>query len=201
MTLIIRRAEERDMAEIDSFCEVSWRETYLGLMDDGERRGLPEAHTDCGWVETSRRAGALLIAERDGALVGFGACGPARDPALGTAGEVYAVYVAQRLRYRGIGTALMGRMARALTRRGISDVGLWVFHRNVAAVVFARALGAMIAGIRADEMPARANELALVWPQAEDLALFDDEEPDAEARRGAQDKGLGRFDPCLAPCK
>ncbi|MFC7398239.1 GNAT family N-acetyltransferase [Chelatococcus sp. GCM10030263] len=203
MTLIIRRADERDMADIASFYDVSWRETYLGLMDDGELRGLHQARAECDWLETSARDGALLIAERDGALIGFGACGPARDAALGAAGEVYAIYVAQRLRYRGIGTALMGRMARGLARRGISDIGLWVFHRNVAAVVFARALGAGVGGIRSGDTPTRATELALVWPQAEDLALFDDEEHDRGSRRARHDSGLERFGPhpCLTSCK
>ena len=50
----------------------------------------------------------MLLAEEDGELLGFTACGESRDPDAGdTAGELRTLFVAAGGWGRGVGTALM----------------------------------------------------------------------------------------------
>ena len=198
MTPTFRHADSCDMANVSRFYEHVWQETYLSLMDVRELRSW-RARRD--WRTLPAGEGTVVVAEHDGQLVGFGACGPARDDDLGTSGEIYAVHVARQFRSRGIGSALMGRMAREFAERDVTDVGLWVFHRNVTAVVFARSLGAIVAGSRGDTRGAGNTELALVWPKAGDLALFDDGQHRLAQPASGHGLGMLPFTPWIPACK
>lgn len=204
MTPTFRHADSCDMANISRFYEHVWQETYLSLMDDREMRGWRDNRARHDWRALPPGDGALFIAEHDDQLVGFGACGPARDSELGTIGEIYVVHVARQFRSRGIGSALMGRMAQELAQRTFTDVGLWVHHRNVTAVVFARALGAVVSGSRVDEANAAGTtELALTWSKAGDLALFDDGHHQPSSRQPSHGGTMGwsPMESCIASCK
>jgi hypothetical protein len=95
----------------------------------------------------------------------------------------------------------MGRMAREFAKRDVADVGLWVFHRNVTAVVFARSLGAVVTGSRDDEQGAGNTELALIWPKASDLALFDDGQHGPMQHSPGRSLGMMPLAPCISSSK
>ncbi|MBS7697537.1 MULTISPECIES: GNAT family N-acetyltransferase [unclassified Chelatococcus] len=198
MTPTFRHADSCDMANVSRFYEHVWQETYLSLMDVRE---LSSWRARRDWRALPADEGTVVVAEHDGQLVGFGACGPARDGELGTFGEIYAIHVARQFRSRGIGSGLMGRMAREFAERDVADVGLWVFHRNVTAVVFARSLGAVVTGSRDDEQGAGNTELALIWPKASDLALFDDAQHGPMQHSAGRSLGMMPLAPCMPSCK
>jgi len=84
----------------------------------------------------------LLLAEEDGELLGFTACGESRDPDVSAAvGEVRTMFVASSGWGRGVGTALMAAALDDLRARGRSEATVWSFADNERANRFYQSRG------------------------------------------------------------
>jgi GNAT superfamily N-acetyltransferase len=84
----------------------------------------------------------MLLAEEDGELLGFTACGESRDPDAGDAiGEVRTLFVAAGGWGRGVGSALMAAALDDLSARGYSEATVWSFADNERANRFYESRG------------------------------------------------------------
>jgi len=75
----------------------------------------------------------VLIAQREGRVIGFAALGRARDPDGGGAGEVYAIYAHPAAWDTGAGRALMRTALEQLRELGYQEATLWVLDSNERA--------------------------------------------------------------------
>jgi ribosomal protein S18 acetylase RimI-like enzyme len=96
------------------------------------------------WRDAMAKGATVHLAERTGAIVGFGSSGPRRDASLPPCGEIYAVYVLRAVQRRGIGRALMSALARDLLAQGHVSGMLWVLEGNASAQQFYQVLGGRI---------------------------------------------------------
>ena len=119
----------------------AWREAYVGLIPDAVLVSLDPRQRAAMWHDALTKGAIVQLAERDGAIVGFGSSGPPRDPTLPCAGEIHAVYVLRSAQRQGVGRTLMAAMARELLARGHASAGLWVLEGNTSARRFYEALG------------------------------------------------------------
>ena len=109
---------------------------------------LPEAHVFPD-VDPERwhalradPAVTMLLAEEEGELLGFTACGESRDPdASDAVGEVRTMFVAPGGWGRGVGTALMAAALDDLRARGCSEATVWSFADNERANRFYESCG------------------------------------------------------------
>jgi GNAT superfamily N-acetyltransferase len=77
---------------------------------------------------------SMLMAEENGELLGFSACGESRDEdAAPGVGEVRSFFVAAGLWGRGVGRALMSAVLDSLRERGCTEATLWSFAANERA--------------------------------------------------------------------
>jgi GNAT superfamily N-acetyltransferase len=84
----------------------------------------------------------MLLAEDDGELAGFTACGESRDEDAGAeVGEVRTFYVAPSRWRRGVGRALMDAALDDLRERGCAEATVWSFAANERANAFYEAQG------------------------------------------------------------
>jgi ribosomal protein S18 acetylase RimI-like enzyme len=86
----------------------------------------------------------LLVAEAEGQLVGFAAARVLRRPPLFAEterGEIEALFVREEWRRRGVATALVEEVLRALAARGVRRAALQVAVANETGQRFWRALG------------------------------------------------------------
>ena len=73
----------------------------------------------------------LFVAENDGgSVVGFAACGPARDDAQDYESELYVIYVNQDIQRRGLGKRLVLSVAQDLKAHGSDSMLIWVLTDN-----------------------------------------------------------------------
>ena len=141
MTPTVRTATRSDVASIAGLRVAVWRAAYAGLIPtqvlagldaerDAARRAADwdERHADPRIVE--------LVAEADGGVVGWAACGPSRDPERGADGELYALYAASERWSTGIGHALLVRCEDDLRAAGFTAADLWVLEGNERAASF-----------------------------------------------------------------
>ena len=123
----------------------SWRDAYRGIVPQAFLGGMLEEE----WAE--RRLANLgvprttsLVAEEDGAVVGFVYGGPAREAPAGYDAEVYALYVLRARRRRGTGRRLFARLADASAAAGARSLVLWVLKDNGPGRAFYEALGGRV---------------------------------------------------------
>lgn len=137
----IRPATRQDVAAIARLRVAVWRTAYAGLVPDVVLEGLEpgreaarrtgewdERHADPRMVE--------LVAEVEGAVVGWAACGPSRDPERDGQGELYALYAAAERWSTGTGHALLVRCESDLRAAGFAAAYLWVLEGNERAASF-----------------------------------------------------------------
>ena len=80
---------------------------------------------------------SMLMAEEDGQLLGFSACGESRDDdSAPSVGEVRSFFVAAARWGEGVGQALMAAALDSLRARGCTEATVWSFAANERANSF-----------------------------------------------------------------
>jgi GNAT superfamily N-acetyltransferase len=154
----------------------AWHESYPGLVPDAMLEALSVERNTGMWttiLDSGDKVAVHVVevetSEGDG-IVGFGSAGDARDQALGTSGEVTAIYLLDRIKRRGIGRILFASLINALAARGHVSVGLWVLVNNAPTRRFYEALGGRPGPTRIIERShGELNEIAYRW---DDLSRF-----------------------------
>ncbi len=140
--MFIRRATADDAEAIAWVPVASWRATYAGLVPDEFLAALSVEQRAARWRQAvaPERQSYLVVAEDEGAVIGFAVGGPEREGDATYTGELYAIYLLAEQKGRGVGRALVKEIARELQRRGLSSMLVWVLAENPARK-FYEALG------------------------------------------------------------
>jgi ribosomal protein S18 acetylase RimI-like enzyme len=165
MTLVIRAATPDDAAAIAPFHVAIWRDTYRNLAPANIFQAMDVATRLKRWqgilADPTR---ATFLAEADGAMAGFGLCGPPGDAMFAGCGEIKNLFVGRDSARRGIGKRLMAEMAAILQARGHHGIGLGVVVGNTPAIAFYEALGGRKIGVYVDPGPMwRSDNLLYIW--------------------------------------
>jgi ribosomal protein S18 acetylase RimI-like enzyme len=168
--IVIRKATPNDALGIAHVHVESWRTTYAGIVPDAYLNGLDEWKRAQQWREMLIRNDEVLIAERDGEVVGFITGGPSRDNVEDCDAELYAIYLLKEAQRSGIGIDLLRELARSLTQLGFMSMDVWVLETNSAKGFYAR-MGAHYATSKKIEIGgAKLMEEAFVWPDLRTVA-------------------------------
>jgi len=177
--VVIRTASLDDAPMLASMHVASWRETYVGILPHGMLAVLSVESRAAMWEQVMRQppspgSTVVHLAELDGELIGFGACGAQRAENLkakGFSGEISALYVLQGFQRKGIGARLLRTMASDLLNRTFTAASLWVLIANDVARRFYERHGARVIGEREDIRDgAVLLELAYGWADLTQLS-------------------------------
>jgi L-amino acid N-acyltransferase YncA len=145
----IRRATVEDAPAIGGVHVRAWQAAYRSQLPDAYLDGLRAEDRAEGWARglaRDRSAEPVLVAERDGTVVGVAAVGPAEEPA--GYGELYLINVDPDHWGAGAGRALLAAAEASLTQLGYSDAVLWVLPGNHRARRFYERAGWAADGAR-----------------------------------------------------
>ena len=98
-----------------------------------------------GWL--GEGAPPLVVAEEDGAVLGWARAGEYRDRCVYAGVGEYAVYVARSRRGNGVGRLLLQALARDAEARGYHKLLSRIFPENEASLALARACGFREVGV------------------------------------------------------
>ena len=143
--IAIRAATVRDARAIAEVHVASWRWAYRDTFPAAALDALDVDERARTWSERLGDGDPLtetLVADDDGAVVGFCGYGPCRegDAPPGTA-EVYAIYLREEAAGRGVGRALFTRANERLRALGYRRATLWVLETNERTRRFYEAAG------------------------------------------------------------
>ncbi|MCU0882765.1 MAG: GNAT family N-acetyltransferase [Hyphomonadaceae bacterium] len=182
MNLTIRRAELADAPAIAELHQITWRETYPGLLPAPVLDGLALPRLYRQWradligQEADLDHGVFLALDEHGEAAGFASCGQARGQAREVfgQGEITMVYVRAADQGRGLGRGLMLACARWLLIRGMFSAGVWVVRGNGRARRFYEGLGGRKVGEKRDPMGGwMIPVVGYGWQDLADLAGMD----------------------------
>lgn len=170
----LRPARPQDAAGIAQVHVETWRSAYAGLVPQGYLVGMTEARQAALWYDTIRRSETperVLVAVAEtgvrSEVVGFGSCGPSRDPSF--AGEIYTLYVAGDWQGRGLGRRLLGGLFEALRHADVNDAVIWVLSGNPSRFFYEAMGGRRVAERRETFAGAVLETTGYGWS---DLALW-----------------------------
>lgn len=141
---LIRRAVREDAGAIAFVRVVGWRQSYAGLMPlellsrldiEADKQRVEKAFDD------PANSALRFVAEQQKNIVAMGVCGAERSGEDSMCGEIYALYLLDNVKRRGIGSALMKAMAQALSDSGFTSLQLSVLQNNAPARAFYEKLG------------------------------------------------------------
>jgi ribosomal protein S18 acetylase RimI-like enzyme len=132
---VIRRATDADVESLGALWAESARSAFTPFLPEGHRLPDPQPQR-----MRDRIAGgdvSVLVADEDGEVAGFVACGVSRDADAGPGtGEVQAFFVGAGRWRRGIGRGLMAAALADLSERGYTAAIVWSFADNERANAF-----------------------------------------------------------------
>ncbi|HVJ52596.1 MAG TPA: GNAT family N-acetyltransferase [Aliidongia sp.] len=149
----IRAATADDALAIAQVHVACWHEAYAGLLPEAVIAARTVAAREAMWRRILTEAGpaGIFVADDDGTLIGFGACGPQRSAELSDFdAEIGTLYLRSARHGRGLGRALMQAMFRDLRERGFAAASLWVLDGNDGAMRFYERLGGVRVGERTE---------------------------------------------------
>jgi GNAT superfamily N-acetyltransferase len=145
MTTTVRAAVPADVEAVADVHVRSWQWAYAGLLPDGLLAGLRTEDRVPQWrrrVESADPGRTLLLADVDGAVMGFVAVGAGREQVGGPeVGELVAIYVLPAVAGNGTGRALHDAGIAWLTARGFTVARLWILSANARARDFYERMG------------------------------------------------------------
>ncbi len=186
----IRRARRSDAAAIGRVHVETWQTAYAGLLPEAMLAQMSDVRQSAWWnraLADPREARGIFVAEdEDMGVVGFGSCGPVRDPPEGLdgtekrVGEVYTLYVETDFQNRGLGRRLLDAMFQELRGQGCDTAVLWMLADNPTRF-FYEALGGQFVGQRTDTMAGQdVEEVAYAWRDLEQPLVRRRVAPDEE---------------------
>ncbi len=138
----IRRAADGDRLSIAAIHAQSWRDAYRFILPDAFLDDEVDEIMHRRWAEQAiRPEDAVLVAERDGDVVGFCATWDADSAYIDN------LHVLSEARSHGIGRRLLGETARHFLGLGRRRAHLHVVAENLRARALYLALGGSPAGI------------------------------------------------------
>jgi len=169
----IRPGRPADAASIAGVYVESWRSAYAALLPDAMLVRMSAANHTRDWagqLARKRSADGIFVADlASHGVIGFGSCGPARPTSLPHAGEIFTLYVAPEHQERGVGRALLLRLAEGLMDRGMGSALVWVLSRNPSRFFYEAMGGRKIADKQERLWNGTFRQTAYGW---EDLRLI-----------------------------
>ena len=166
----IRAAAGQDAGAIAHVHVESWRTTYAGIVPEAYLASLKEAEREASWQEWLTLDVDVFVAEDDGDVVGFVSGGATREPVEEFDAELFAIYLLRDAQRRGIGMALLRRLAGSLKARGFRSMMAWVLEDNSSGGFYSRSGGVRVAskemevgGVMLPVVAYRWKDLEAIW--------------------------------------
>lgn len=138
--LEVREARVEDAEEIARIHVRSWQAAYRGLIDQQVLDSLSISDRADGWrgaiAQPLATTIALLVATRDGVILGWASFGSGRDIDTPDDGEVYGIYADPEAWSTGVGHALLTAAEERIADAGHTRAYLWVLDGNDRADTF-----------------------------------------------------------------
>lgn len=164
---VVRRVHERDVPTLARVRTASWRETYRGVIPEGELARLDPARatTRMRAALQARRRGQVLLTvhEAGGAPFGYAWAGPTHDRNLGYRGEIYELYLHPRRLRRGAGQRLLAATLWQLASLSMWPVLVWVLADNPARHFYAACGGQEVLASHVEVGGARLARIGFAW--------------------------------------
>jgi ribosomal protein S18 acetylase RimI-like enzyme len=173
---LIRDATVEDAIGIAKVHVDTWKSAYAGIIPSEYLARLSweeSAHRLQEYLQNMEPECFLLVAEREGEIVGFSSGGPERSGDEVYRGEIYALYVSPAYQRRGIGRRLVGASARRLLQAGTGNLLVWVLSANPSRQFYERLGGQLVREREIEIGGVSLPEVGYGWADLEALASMD----------------------------
>jgi ribosomal protein S18 acetylase RimI-like enzyme len=169
----VRRAAKVDASAIGRVHVETWQSAYAGLLPEKTLVQMSDVRQSAWWsralADPAEARGVFVADDEEMGVVGFGSCGPVREPPDGLngtetrVGEVYTLYVEPDFQNFGLGRRLLDALFRQLHADGCDCAVLWMLADNPTRF-FYEGMGGEIVGSRREPFAGtQVDEIAYAW--------------------------------------
>ncbi len=166
----VRRAVASDSAAIARVHVDSWRTAYKGIIDENYLASLSYVDREAMWSQAIGNAGNIVLVAEDTPInvpaktvVGFVSGGTNRAKDTSYAGELYAIYILEEYRGKGIGKKLVRSLVQRLADLNIDSMLVWVLAKNPYRQFYERLGGLFVTSQEIQIGGANFEEIAYGW--------------------------------------
>lgn len=172
----IRNATPEDAEQIAKVHVKSWQTTYQKIVDEEVLSAMNWEDRVENWRETIKSLGSqatILVAVENDRIVGFLSGGQARQTLENCDAEIYAIYLLEESRGKGVGRQLISKYFNWLTENGFHSCFVWIAKENPYRS-FYLSVGAEktdlegISRVRSNKIPT----VAYIWKTVDNLTNF-----------------------------
>ena len=161
--MTVRPAVEADAEAIGAVYVAAWRSAYAGLLPAALLANMSPLRLARRFrADIAARGRTVLVAEAEGAVVGFCTANANRRPGLADA-EVETLYVLDDHRDAGLGSALLRAAASRLEERGCRNLFLWVLRDNPSRWFYERLGGRAVRTATTTLAGQTLDQVAYLW--------------------------------------
>jgi len=158
---VIRSAELKDAEGIAYVHVTVWQKTYPSLIPNSFLKTLSVEQRAKQWKQTLADDGNLyhptLVAVIDRKVIGFANYGREREGDQEYQGELFAIYLLKQFQGRGVGRAMVQRVATGLLELSLMSMLVWVLSDNPYQKFYER-----LGGIYLREKPIQIGDVLLM---------------------------------------
>ena len=137
MDFIIREATEIWAEKIAYIHGLIWQEAYKNLISENDiLLRVSEYKERCIKWRNIINDSTTLVAIADNEIIGFVACGNARDQSMMTYGEIYSLHLLEKYQGYRIGKTLLDEAINILSKNKFLSAYCWTLENNLKAQEF-----------------------------------------------------------------
>lgn len=141
LLVCIRHAKPDDARALSNVFDVTWRETYLGLIPGVTLQKMLARRGERWWRSTVTRGRPLVVLDVGQGVVGYSSYGRCRDRSLPADGEIDELYLMPEYQGIGFGRRLFKAVCNDLKHQGLNRIVVWALADNERACAFYEGLG------------------------------------------------------------
>lgn len=131
----VRQAVPADCTAIARVHVDSWRTAYRGIVPEDYLASLSYVDREARWSQAIGNPQNIVLVAEDTkttgkTVIGFVSGGPNRTKDTIYAGELYAIYIMEGYRGKGIGKNLVSSLVQRLVDCNINSMFVWVLAKN-----------------------------------------------------------------------
>lgn len=165
--ILIREANTNDLDAIVNVHIKSWQQSYQGILPKEYLDNISLKERTNLWGELlskSSNDSEHFVVLVDKQLVGFCSVGKCRTTSDVIVGEVFAIYILDKYKRKGIGSLLFNRAKKFLFENNLVPYVIWVLQDNIPACEFYKKNGGIAKLSKVDDLGGNSyHELGFIF--------------------------------------
>lgn len=168
----IRKARLEDAEVIANIHVMSWKSTYVDLLDEKDLSNMTFDNRRTLWetiLRMKRKDQCTFVIYNEEHIVGFISGGPERTKRFNYDSEIYTIYLLPDYQRQGLGARLLRVFGEEMKRQGYQSLLVWILKKNPSSRFYERYQAKPVGEVETSIGEGTYQETAYGWEDIDEL--------------------------------